>query len=70
MKKIILTLILILTTTFAFGQESKGILYKATNGNKTIYFYGIIDIPYKKVESIDDKIYKLMNEIDFIFIYL
>ncbi len=69
MKKIILTLILILTTTFAFGQESKGILYKATNGNKTIYFYGIIDIPYKKVESIDDKIYKLMNEIDFIFIF-
>lgn len=69
MKKILLALILILTTTFAFGQESKGILYKAINGNKTIYFYGIIDIPYKKVESIDDKIYPLMNEVDFIFIF-
>lgn len=69
MKKIILGLMLILMTGFAYGQESKGILYKATNENKTIYFYGIIDIPYKKVESIDDKIYKLMNEIDCIFIF-
>jgi len=44
MKKILLALMLILTTALAFGQESKGILYKATKGEKVIYLFGRIFI--------------------------
>lgn len=44
MKKIIFLLLLLVVTTFSFGEESKGLLYKATKGNSTIYLFGGIYI--------------------------